>query len=151
MASEQLKRRRRLRIPARTDTAGWRDLLVIVVPVVLVAVLIAWLAVRFIRPAPPDSIVMLAGPKESSYYTIAERYAKIIARSGVKVQVVETDGAKDNLTRLVDHKVKADVGFVVGGLTEGVEIAGLCRWAACSFSRSWSFTAARRRWNCSRN
>ena len=125
MASEQFKRRRRLRIPARTDTAGWRDLLVIVVPVVLVAVLIAWLAVRFIRPAPPDSIVMLAGPKESSYYTIAERYAKIIARSGVKVQVVETDGAKDNLTRLVDHKVKADVGFVVGGLTEGVEIAGL--------------------------
>jgi len=125
MASEQFKRRRRLRIPARTDSTGWRDLLVIVVPVVLVGVLIAWLAVRFIRPAPPDSIVMLAGPKESSYYTIAERYAKIIARSGVKVQVVETDGAKDNLTRLVGHKVKADVGFVVGGLTEGVDIAGL--------------------------
>lgn len=125
MGSEQFKRRRRLRIPARADKTGWRDLLMIVVPVVLVGVLIAWLAVKFIRPAPPDSIVMLAGPKESSYYTIAERYAKIIARSGVKVQVVETDGAKDNLARLVDSKLKADVGFVLGGLTEGVEIARL--------------------------
>jgi TRAP-type uncharacterized transport system substrate-binding protein len=69
--------------------------------------------------------VMLAGPKESSYYSIAERYAKIIARSGVKVKVVETGGARDNLARLADDNSTADVGFVLGGLTEGVNIDGL--------------------------
>jgi TRAP-type uncharacterized transport system substrate-binding protein len=122
---EQFKRRRRLRLPAISETATWRDLLMIAVPVLLVGLLVAWLAVKFIRPAPPDSIVMLAGPKDSSYYTIAERYAKIIARSGVKVQVVETGGAKDNLRRLLDRKSQVDVGFVLGGLTEGVDISGL--------------------------
>jgi hypothetical protein len=98
------KRRRGLRWPGKTEKSSWRDVFVIVVPVLLVSVLVAWLAVKFIRPAPPDSIVMLAGPKESSYYNIAGRYAKIIERSGVKVQVVETDGARDNLRRLVDRK-----------------------------------------------
>lgn len=122
---EQFKRRRRLRLPAVSGTAAWRDLLTIAVPVLLVGLLVAWLAVKFIRPAPPDSIVMLAGPKESSYYTIAQRYAKIIARSGVKVQVVETGGARDNLRRLLDRKSQVDVGFVLGGLTEGVDISGL--------------------------
>ncbi|MGH8768877.1 MAG: TAXI family TRAP transporter solute-binding subunit [Burkholderiales bacterium] len=116
---------KRLQMPAKLVTVSWRDLLVIGVPVLLVTALAAWLAVKFIGPAPPDSIVMLAGPRESSYYRIAERYAKIIARSGVKVQVVETGGAQDNLRRLADRKVYADVGFVLGGVTEGVETGGL--------------------------
>ena len=114
MTPEGFKRRRHLRLPARLVTVSWRDLLVIVVPVLLVTALAAWLAVKFIRPAPPDTIVMLAGPKESSYYNIAERYAKIIARSGVKVQIVETDGAQDNLQRLADHKVARRCGFRAG-------------------------------------
>ncbi len=91
----------------------------------LVTLLVAWLAVKFIGPAPKDTIVLLAGPKESSYYSIAGRYAKIIARSGVIVQVVETDGAQDNLRQLADGKIHADVGFVLGGVADGVETAGL--------------------------
>ena len=103
----------------------WRDLLVIGVPVLLVTMLVAWLTVKFIGPAPPNSIVMLAGPKESSYYNIADRYAKNIARSGVTVRVVETEGAQDNLRRLADPKVIADVGFVLGGVAEGADISNL--------------------------
>ena len=112
-------------MPIKLVTVSWRDLLAIGVPVLLVTALAAWLAVKFIGPAPPDSIVMLAGPKESNYYRTAERYAKIIARSRVKVQVIETEGAQDNLRRLADRKVYADVGFVLGGVTEGVETSGL--------------------------
>ena len=114
-----------LQMPAKLVTVSWHDLLVIGVPVLLVAALAAWLAVKFIGPAPPDSIVMLAGPKESSYYNTAERYAKIIARSGVKLHVVETEGAQDNLRRLADRKVYADVGFVLGGVAEGIDTGGL--------------------------
>ena len=125
MNPEKSKIQRRLRLPAKLVTVSWRDLLVIVAPVALVIAFAVWLAVRFIHPAPTDSIVMLAGPKDSGYYTVAERYAKIIARSGVKVQVVETEGAKDNLRRLADRKVRADVGFVLGGLAEGTETSGL--------------------------
>ncbi|MFL6581645.1 MAG: TAXI family TRAP transporter solute-binding subunit [Burkholderiales bacterium] len=122
---DQARRSLPLRLPDKLVRLSGRDLLVTFLPVLLVAVLAAWLAVKFIRPAPPKTLVMLAGPKESSYYTTADRYAKIIARSGVKVEVVETDGAKDNLRRLTDPKAHADVGFVLGGLTDGVDIAGL--------------------------
>jgi TRAP-type uncharacterized transport system substrate-binding protein len=119
------KKRKRLQMPLKLVTVSWRDLLMIGVPVLLVTALAAWLAVKFIGPAPPNSLVLLAGPKESSYYNIADRYAKIIARSGVKLQVIETEGAQDNLRRLADRKVHADVGFVLGGVTEGIETGGL--------------------------
>jgi TRAP-type uncharacterized transport system substrate-binding protein len=122
---ESFNRLRRLRLPAKLIMVSWRDLLMIVAPVLLVTLLIAWLAVKFIRPAPPDTMVMLSGPKESSYYSLAERYAKIIVRSGVKVQIVETGGAKDNLRRLLDPKVRADVAFVQGGVADSAEVRGL--------------------------
>jgi TRAP-type uncharacterized transport system substrate-binding protein len=126
MASpEKSKLTRHLQLPAKLVAVSWHDLLVIGLPVVLVTALVAWLAIKFIGPPPKDTIVMLAGPKESSYYGIAGRYAKIIARSGVKVQVVETDGAQDNLKRLAGRKDYADVGFVLGGVADGVEIGGL--------------------------
>src|SRR5258708_33122549 len=113
---------RNLQLPV---TVHWRDLLVIVVPVLLIAALFGWLAVKFIGQAPPNSIVMLTGAKESSYSSVADRYAKIVARSGVKLQIVETGGAQDNLRRLADRKVRADVGFVLGGVSEGIETSGL--------------------------
>jgi len=116
---------RGLPLSAKLVAVSWHDLLVIGAPVLLVTLLVAWLAVKFIGPAPKDTIVLLAGPKESSYYSIAGRYAKIIARSGVIVQVVETDGAQDNLRQLADGKIHADVGFVLGGVADGVETAGL--------------------------
>ncbi len=114
-----------LHLPAKLIAVSWHDLLMIGLPVVLITALAAWLAIKFIGPAPQDTIVMLAGPKESSYYNIAGRYAKIIARSGVKVQVIETDGAQDNLRRLADRKIHPDVGFVLGGISDGIEIGGL--------------------------
>ena len=122
---KESKLSRHLHLPAKLIAVSWHDLLVIALPVVLVTALAAWLAIKFIGPAPQDTIVMLAGPKESSYFSIAGRYAKIIERSGVKVQVVETEGAQDNLKRLADRKVKADVGFVLGGIADGIEINGL--------------------------
>src|SRR5258708_12687789 len=99
MDPKRFKHLRNLQLPV---TVSWRDLLVIVVPVLVIAALFAWLAVKFIGPAPPNSIVMLTGPKESSYYSVADRYAKIVARSGVKLQIVETGASQNNLPRLPD-------------------------------------------------
>src|SRR5258708_5248088 len=122
MDPKRFKYLRNLQLPV---TVSWRDLLVIVVPVLVIAALFGWLAVKFIGQAPPNSIVMLTGAKESSYSSVADRYAKIVARSGVKLQIVETGGAQDNLRRLADRKVRADVGFVLGGVSEGIETSGL--------------------------
>jgi TRAP transporter TAXI family solute receptor len=64
---------------------------------------------------------MVTGPEGSSYRVTGEKYKKIIEGHGVKVELVDSAGGLDNLKQLADHKHAADVGFVQGGLTEGLE------------------------------
>jgi hypothetical protein len=106
-------------------SVSWRDLVVVAAPVVLVIAAAVWAAVALVRPAPPDAIRMLGGPEGSSYRTLAERYQSIIEHYGVKVKIVPSRGALDNLQRLADPAFPADVAFVQSGLTEGVNISGL--------------------------
>jgi hypothetical protein len=114
----------------RSDTPGprsisWRDLVVVVLPVAFLVLVGGWAAIAFVRPAPPSAIRLLGGPEGSSYRTHAERYKKIIEGFGVKVEVLPSRGALDNLQRLANPNDPADVGFVQAGLTDGVDIAPL--------------------------
>ena len=118
-------RRFRPRLPAKLVAVSWRDLLVIALPVLLVCVLAAWLAVKFIRPAPPDRIYLIGGPEGSSYKTTAEKYQKIIQKNGVKVEIIPSQGSLDNLRLLSDRTFRANVGFVQGGLADNIDISGL--------------------------
>jgi hypothetical protein len=109
----------------RSRTLSWRDVLTVGAPLVLVLVAAVVVTVRLVHPAPPNHIRMLSGPDGSSYRTMAEKYQKIIGAHGVTVVLVPSQGALDNLKRLVDRKEAVDVGFVQGGLAEGFDIAGL--------------------------
>ena len=124
---EKLQNRafRRLRLPANFVVVSWRDLAVIVLPVVLFISLVTWTAFKFVRPAPLDTIVIASGLEGSTFRTTAEKYRKIIEHNGVKVQILATQGGLDNLHKLADPSSKADVGFVQGGLTDGVNIEHL--------------------------
>jgi TRAP-type uncharacterized transport system substrate-binding protein len=104
-----------VRIPKITRVS-WRDLAVTVGPFVVLLVIAFWIAARYVHPAPPSAITLAAGPKDSSFDRFAQRYAKILARQGVTLKVLPTEGALDNLKRLADPKVDVDVGFVQGGL-----------------------------------
>jgi TRAP transporter TAXI family solute receptor len=86
---------------------------------------LGWLAVKLIRPAPPDRVVLLAGPADGSFHAAAQRYAKIISAHGIRVEVRETDGSVENLQRLLDAKQTVDVGFVQTGLADDDQAPGL--------------------------
>jgi len=116
---------RRMRLPARLVAVSWRDLLVIGLPVLLITAAAAWIAVKFVRPAPPNTIVISAGAPGSSNLATAEKYRKIIEAHGVKVEILESRGSLENLQRLADPAFKVDVAFVQGGLNDGVDITGL--------------------------
>jgi len=116
---------RRMRLPARLVAVSWRDLLVIGLPVLLITAAAAWIAVKFVRPAPPNTIVISAGAPDSSNLATAEKYRKIIEAHGVKVEILESRGSLENLQRLADPAFQVDVAFVQGGLTDGVDITGL--------------------------
>jgi hypothetical protein len=104
---------------------GWRDAVLILAPALLVVGLGVWLAVKLVRPAPPSTIRLIGGIEGSTYRTFAERYKKIIEHHGVKVEILPSKGSLDNLRQLANPAEKADVAFVQGGLTEGVDISHL--------------------------
>lgn len=104
---------------------SWRDLLLVLLPVLLLTIALGWLAVKLIRPAPPGTVVILSGAEDSSFHNTAKRYAKIIGAHGIRVKVVVTDGSAENLRLLLDKKQSVDVGLVQTGLAEAEDTPGL--------------------------
>lgn len=76
----------------------------------------------FFHSAPPDTITLTSGPEGSVFQTNAEKYRKILARNGVKLKILSSQGSQDNLKRLSDPSFHVDIGFVQGGVTGGLKI-----------------------------
>ena len=106
-----------LRIPLRIQRISWHDLAASLGPVLLLSAVAIWIAFHFVRPAPPHTITIASGPEGSTLWTYAERYRKILARNGVTVEILPSEGTLDNLKKLADPEVNVDVGFVQGGLS----------------------------------
>ena len=83
------------------------------------ALVLATAVVIFVESAPPGSITITSGPADSIFHTNATRYAAILARYGVKLKILTSQGALENLERLSDPKSGVDIGFVLGGITNG--------------------------------
>ncbi|HEX7505444.1 MAG TPA: TAXI family TRAP transporter solute-binding subunit, partial [Polyangia bacterium] len=94
---------------------SWRGLLYRWLPMLVVLFGGLLLVQKLMHPA---TIRILSGIDGSSYRNNAEKYKKIIERHGVKVVVLPSHGALENLQQLANPKVKADVGFVQGGLID---------------------------------
>ncbi len=71
-------------------------------------------AYQFVQPAPPKRIVITTGGEAGAYYQFAQRYAAILARDGITLEVKSSAGSLENLDRLKADQ--AQVGFVQGGV-----------------------------------
>jgi hypothetical protein len=91
------------------------------VAIMLAALVILYAALWFIDSAPPDTITLIGGPEGSMFQRNAEKYKKILARNGVKLNVIPSQGSLENLAHLIDPSFHVDVGFVQGGVMEGVD------------------------------
>ena len=109
----------------KIPTISWRDLAMTLGPFVLLVVVAFWIAYRFVRPAPPDTIVITSGPAGSMLQVTSERYRKILARQGVTLQILPSQGSLENIKRLSDSNFKVDIGFVQGGLSDLVDLSDL--------------------------
>lgn len=94
---------------------SWWDLLQAAWPLVLLGVAAVYLALRFANPAPPHTISIGGGARGSQFESMAERYRTVLARNGIKLQIVTTDGSLDNLQRLSDPKSHVDIALVQSG------------------------------------
>jgi TRAP-type uncharacterized transport system substrate-binding protein len=95
---------------------SWRDAALTVGPFLLLVMLVLWITLHFVQPAPPNTIVMTGGADGSMFQVHAGRYAKILARQGVTLKILPSQGSLENLKRLSDPTFTVDVGFVQGGI-----------------------------------
>jgi len=110
---------------ARFSEITFRDLAVTAGPLVLITAIVIVAAYWYVRPAPPNTITILSGPTGSIFQRTAEKYRKILARNGVKLQILPSEGSVDNLKKLNDPAVRVDVGFVQGGVSTGISLEKL--------------------------
>src|SRR5581483_9074235 len=61
----------------------------------------------------------------SIYWTTAERYRPILARNGIKLNILPSGGSLDNLKRLTDPAASVDIAFVQGGVASGIDTSDL--------------------------
>jgi len=108
-----------------------RNAAIAVMIIVGLAVIFAFL--WFFYSAPPKTMTITCGEKGSLYYSVAEKYAKILARDGVKLTILPSAGSVENLKRLADPLFKADIGFVQAGLTKGHGIDNLVSLGSVSY------------------
>lgn len=122
MTQNKVPKNASMRPLARLVGLSLRDLLVTVVPLVLVTVVVIVAAFWFVRPSPPDTIIITSGPDGSTFQVTAEKYRKILARNGVKLQILRSEGSLDNLKKLNNPAYTVDVGFVQGGVSAGITV-----------------------------
>ncbi|WP_211474531.1 TAXI family TRAP transporter solute-binding subunit [Collimonas humicola] len=122
-----------INIKTRFVAISWRDLAISFGPIALLAIFAIWLAIKFIHPAPPSTITISTGSENSSFWKIAEKYRTILARNGIKLKIVSSEGSLDNLKKLGDPHSGIDVGFVQGGVAGDMPIAGLVSLGSISY------------------
>ncbi len=98
----------------RTKLLSVRDLLATAWPIVLVVAIGFVVAYQFVEPAPPRTLTISTGSESGAYYAFAQRYAAILQKSGVTLEVRTSAGSLENLDRL--RKGEVDVAFMQGGI-----------------------------------
>ncbi len=116
----------------------FRITVVLAALLVTIAVL-AWVVVKAFQPLPGRDLAIAAGPPGSAYAQFAERYRQIMARDGVRLRIIPTDGAVEDLHRLQDPRSGISAGFVQAGTTTEQESPGLVSLGTLFYEPLWVF------------
>lgn len=119
-----------------------RDLLATAWWIILIVGIGFIVAYQFVQPAPPSRMVITTGGEAGAYYQFAKRYAAILARDGITLEVRSSAGSLENLERL--KKDEAQIAFVQGGVVvpgEGDEAddSGLLSLGSVFYEPVWVF------------
>jgi TRAP-type uncharacterized transport system substrate-binding protein len=111
------KGRASLRLPLKITMVSWWALAQTLGPILLLSAAAIFGALHFVRSAPPRTLTISSGPKGSTFETFAEGYRKALARNGIELKIVASEGSLDNLNRLSDPKAHVDIALVQSGLS----------------------------------
>jgi TRAP-type uncharacterized transport system substrate-binding protein len=116
-----------------------RLLLLIWAAVGALFVLVVAGTIKLMGPVPPRTVVMTTGPEGGDYYQFGLRYRELLARSGVTLELIHSNGAVENLKRLNAMQSGVSVGFVQGRLSTGKESPDLVSLGTVFHEPLWIF------------
>ena len=93
----------------------------------------------FFHSAPPRTIIITSGDEGTVFKKNAEKYAKILARNGVELKILPSEGSLQNLERLKNPAFKVDVGFVQTGVVKGQNTDKLVSLGSISYEPLYIF------------
>ncbi|MGO4329111.1 TAXI family TRAP transporter solute-binding subunit [Cupriavidus sp. 2TAF22] len=118
-------------------TPGRRRLLVIGAILLLAA--LAWGLATVLKPAIQRTIVITTGADKGIYRGFADRYAPILKRDGIKLDIRSSSGSVENYARLKNPGSEYEVGFIQSGTASPEETDRLQTIAAISYEPIWVF------------
>ncbi len=93
-----------------------KEMLLSAGPFALLTIALLALTYWWLDPNPPKRVILATGPAQSAYEEFGKRYKESLARYGIEVQLLSTEGSSDNLEKL--RTGQADLGFVQGGTAD---------------------------------
>ena len=114
-----------------------RRLLMVAAALLLAA--LGWALAVVLKPAIQHTIVITTGADNGIYRGFADRYAPILKRDGITLDIRSSSGSVENYQRLTDPDSEYEVGFIQSGTTSPKETDHLETIAAVSYEPIWVF------------
>ncbi len=108
-------------------------------PAVVLIILAFLLAMRFMPPPPPKVVSITTGGQGGGYHTFGTRYAEVLARHGVKLNVLPSAGSAENLERLKQPGSGITVGLMQGGIGNSQNAPELLSVGRVFYEPMWVF------------
>lgn len=109
-------------VPGETERVSrWtraRELAWVLAPAAAIVVAALWFASRFVEPAPPKTVVMSTGGPTGAYHGFGKRYAEVLGRAGIRLDLRASAGSVENVSRINDPKSGVSVTLLQGGITD---------------------------------
>lgn len=110
-----------------------------VAPAIVIVIAGFVLAYQFVRPAPPDKVVMATAHKDGAYFAYGQAYAERFREEGFELVLAETAGSVENLRLLTDAPAEVPVAFMQGGIGTPAEHPTLKSLGSLYFEPIWVF------------
>ena len=125
----------RIQKPPMTPGRRWR----FIIGVILLLAALGWSTVIVLKPAFQRTIVMTSGADGGIYRGFADRYATLLKRDGIKLDIRSSSGSIENYERLKNPDSEYEVGFIQSGTTSPNDTDPLQTIAAVSYEPIWVF------------
>jgi len=117
-----------------------RYLLVSSVAVVVATGALIWLMFAVFSPTPPRSVSMALDPEGSFSNEVAKRYRELLARDGIKLNLVPSKGAVESVALLQDPKSGVSIAIVPSGITNEQKSPELISLGTLFYEPLWGFS-----------